>query len=262
VHVIRAGETTPSPQRLPDSALLEEGRGNREPGEGEPGERGQDEDPDEKANRQKDEDADPEGGEECPARRPLPRREHAGADVGECEQRSRKDEQRRLDLRPLADRKLVERGDDRTEREGAPEMPPVEPDRLGHELTDRLVGWMDSDLAGNVHAGKLQRVPHRRCAEPRFLDGSDTGARVLVSAKRAFGLGRSPERKQPPDQPPAALESLPLDATPSFIPDEPLHQVFMGMGDRIANAFPVFRSRLDLLLPHHHLRGARRSVPA
>jgi hypothetical protein len=72
VHIIRAGEATGSPYCLADSAMLEESRGDGEPGEGEPGERRQDEDPDEKANRQEHDDTDRKGGEECPARRPLP----------------------------------------------------------------------------------------------------------------------------------------------------------------------------------------------
>jgi hypothetical protein len=72
VHVIRSGEATGSPYGLADSAPLEERRGDRESGESEPGEGRQDVDPDEKPNRQEDGDADREGREECPARRPLP----------------------------------------------------------------------------------------------------------------------------------------------------------------------------------------------
>jgi hypothetical protein len=139
VHIVGARETAASPQRLPDAAALEERGGNREPGKREPRERGQDEDPDEKADRQEDDDPDREGGKEGPAPRARLRREHTGPDVGEREDRSAEDEQRCLDLRPLADRKLVERGNDRPEPERGEKPAPVEPNRLGHELADRAV---------------------------------------------------------------------------------------------------------------------------
>jgi hypothetical protein len=72
VRVVRAREAPGTPQRVADSATLEERRRNCEPGEGEPCERGQDEDPDEEANRQKDDDANREGGQQRPAWRTLP----------------------------------------------------------------------------------------------------------------------------------------------------------------------------------------------
>jgi hypothetical protein len=72
MQVVRAREAPGTPQRVADSATLEERRGNREPGESEPCERGQDEDPDEEANRQKDDDTNREGGQERPAWRTLP----------------------------------------------------------------------------------------------------------------------------------------------------------------------------------------------
>jgi len=72
VQVVRAREAPGAPQRVADSATFEERRRNREPGEREPCEGGQDEDPDEEANRQKDDDTNREGGQERTVRRTLP----------------------------------------------------------------------------------------------------------------------------------------------------------------------------------------------
>jgi hypothetical protein len=159
VHVVGPGEATAPPQRIPDAAALEQRGGNREPGEGEPRERGQDEDPDEHADRQEDDDADREGGKERPARGPHPGREHTAPDVGESKERSTEDEQRRLELRPLADRELVERGNDRPEPERGKEPAPVEPNRLGHELADRPV--RGRELCDRGHGRR--RYPVRDC---------------------------------------------------------------------------------------------------
>jgi hypothetical protein len=117
VRVVRARETTGTPQRVPDPAAFEERSGNREPREGEPGQCGQDEDPDEQADRQEDDDSDSERGQNLPARRTRPGRQHASADVGEREERSGDDKQRRLNLGPVADRELVERRHDDAEHE-------------------------------------------------------------------------------------------------------------------------------------------------
>ncbi len=72
VHVVGAREAASAPQRIPRSRALEKRHGNREPGEGQPGKRGQDEDPDEQANRQEDDDSDRERGQERTPRGTLP----------------------------------------------------------------------------------------------------------------------------------------------------------------------------------------------
>ncbi len=140
VHVVRTREAAGFSQRIPDASALQERRGNREPREGEPGQRRQDEDPDEHANRQEDDDADRESGQERPARRTRLGSQRASADVGQREERSGDDEQRALHLGPVADRELVESRHDDAEHERRKEPAPVEPDRLGHELANRAVG--------------------------------------------------------------------------------------------------------------------------
>ena len=139
VHVVGTRETAAPPQRLPDAAALEKGGRNREPGEGEPGERGEDEDPDDHANRQEDDDADQERGQERPTRGTSAGGERTGPDEGEREKRSGEHQQRCLDFRHLADRKLVESRNDSPQRQRRKEPAPVEPNRLGHELPDRAV---------------------------------------------------------------------------------------------------------------------------
>lgn len=119
---------------------LEERRGDRQPGESKPSECGQDEDPDEQADRQEDDDADCEGGQKRSARRTLLSRECAGADVGEREEGRTEDEQRRLDVCPLPDRELVEDRHDRSECQRRKETAPVEPDRFRDELANRPIG--------------------------------------------------------------------------------------------------------------------------
>ncbi len=146
VDVVRAGEAAGLSQCVPNAVPLEERCGNREPHEGEPGKRRQDEDPDEHPDGQEDDDADSEGGQERPARRTRLGREHAGADVGQREKRGGNEEQGRLDPGPLLDRELVEDRHDDAEQKRREEPAPVEPDRLGHELADGAVGRRDRDV--------------------------------------------------------------------------------------------------------------------
>jgi hypothetical protein len=129
-------EKRPPPHGFPDAPPLEQCGGHREPGECQPGNGRQDEEPDQHRDREEDDDPDHERGEDVPAARALARRQEAGPDVGEREERRGDDEHARLGRRLLAERDLVEGRNDEPERERAPEAGPVEPDRLSHELTD------------------------------------------------------------------------------------------------------------------------------
>lgn len=167
MHVVGAREAAALPQCLPDAAALQQRGGNREPGVREPRKRGQDEDPDEQADRQEDDDAEGERGQERPARGTRPGRERTGADVGEREGGSGENEQRRLNLRLLADGELVERGDDRPERERGEEAAPVEPDRLGDELADSTVASVNFGVGRGHERGRYRA---RRRQLPSTLD--------------------------------------------------------------------------------------------
>lgn len=136
MHVARGRESAGPSKGVPNAEALEEGGRDREPCEGKPRERRQDEDPDEQPDRQEDEDADREGRQESPPRGTRPRSKRASADVREGEERRGEDKQQRLDLRPLTDRKLVEGRKNGPERKRRQEPAPVEPNRLGHELAD------------------------------------------------------------------------------------------------------------------------------
>jgi len=143
VGVVDAGEPPRAPERLPGPHSLGDHRGHREPGEGEPGKGGQDEEPDEQADRQEDQDSHSEG-DQIVARRPAPPEdEHARSDEAEREERRAEDEQCPLSGPAGPDRELVEDGDDEPDREPAPEVPLVETDRVGDELTNGPVGRRD-----------------------------------------------------------------------------------------------------------------------
>ena len=143
VGVVGAGEPPRAPERLPGPDSLGDHRGHREPGEGEPGEGRQDEEPDEQAHRQEDQDSYTEGGQIIAPRRTPPEDEHARSDEAEREERCAQDEQCPLSGPAGPDRELVEDGDDEPEREPAPEVPLVETDRVGDELTNGPVGRRD-----------------------------------------------------------------------------------------------------------------------
>jgi hypothetical protein len=144
VDVVGAGEPPRAPEGLPEACSLGDHRGHREPGEGEPGKGGQDEEPDEQAHRQEDQDSYSEGGQIVARRRTPPEDEHARSDVAEREERCAEDEQRPLSGPAGPDRELVEDGDDEPEREPAPEPALVEPDRVSNELPDSPVGRRDA----------------------------------------------------------------------------------------------------------------------
>ena len=140
MDVIGDGEPRRPPERFPRSHSLGDHGGHGEPREGEPGECGQDEEPDEQANGQEDDDSDSERGQIVAAGRAPSEHEHARTDVTEREQRCADDEQRPLGVAVGPDRKLVEDRDDEPEQEHAPEPALVEPDRVGDELPDGPVG--------------------------------------------------------------------------------------------------------------------------
>ena len=90
--------------RLHHSPTLEERNRHGEAHEGEPRDRGQDEEPDEEPYRQEGEDADRERVEARAECRPLAGYEHAGTEVCEREERCRQNEDRRLDPGVLSER--------------------------------------------------------------------------------------------------------------------------------------------------------------
>ena len=93
VGVVGAGEPPRAPERLPGPHSLRDHRWHREPGEGEPGKGGQDEEPDEQAHRQEDQDPHSEGGQIVAPRRAPPEDEHARSDEAEREERRAEDKQ-------------------------------------------------------------------------------------------------------------------------------------------------------------------------
>ena len=143
VEVVGARKAAGSPQRRPGPHSLGNHRGHGEPGEGEPGQCGQDEEPDEQPHRQEDEDSHAEGGRVIAATRPPAEDEDARGDVADCEERSAQEEKGPLDGAVGPDRELVEDGDHEPEREPSPEAALVEPDRVGDELPDGPVGRRD-----------------------------------------------------------------------------------------------------------------------
>ena len=156
VDVVGGRELTAAPQRLAEAAAFEQRSRDREPSEREPRDCRQDVQPDERRNRQEDDDADRKRGQERSARVPLPGRDRAGADVREREERRGEDEQGCLHRPALAERELVEGRHDQAKRERGPEPPAEEPDRLGHELADGSVRGRELDAC--VHGGTLSRA--------------------------------------------------------------------------------------------------------
>jgi hypothetical protein len=155
VDVVGTGEPPRASEGLPGTRSLGDHRGHREPGEGEPGNGGQDEEPDEQAHRQEDQDSYSEGGQIVAPRRTPPEDEHARTDEAKREERCAEDEQCPLSGPAGPDRELVEDGDDEPEREPAPEVPLVETDRVGDELTNGPVGRRDVVWGGGHRAETL-----------------------------------------------------------------------------------------------------------
>ena len=161
VDVVGAGEPPRAPERLPGPHSLGDHRRNREPGEGEPDKGGQDEEPDEQADRQEDQDSYSEGDQIVAPRRAPPEDEHACSDVAESEERCSQDEQRPLSGPAGPDRELVEDGDDEPEHEPAPEPALIEPDRVCDQLADSSVGRRDL-VRGRRHPARRYRCEPRR----------------------------------------------------------------------------------------------------
>jgi hypothetical protein len=136
MHVVDARESARPPRRVPDSEVVVEHRRHREPGEREPGEGRQDEEPDEDADRQEDQGPDRECGQEGAQGRPPAQDEHARADVAEREQGRCQKKERPLHIPVTADPELAEDGDDEPEGETREEAVPVEADRVRDELAD------------------------------------------------------------------------------------------------------------------------------
>jgi hypothetical protein len=143
MQVVDARESARPPQRVPDSEVAVKHRRHREPGEREPGEGRQDEEPDEDADRQEDQGPDHECGQEGARGRPPTQDEHARADVAEREQGRCHGEKGSLHTPATADPDLAEDGDDEPEGETREEAVPVEADRVRDELADGTVGRRD-----------------------------------------------------------------------------------------------------------------------
>lgn len=155
MHVVDSREATRAPKSIPEASPAVEHRRHRQPCEREPREGGQDEEPDEDADGQEGEGPDHERDQERTQGRSPAEHEQARADVAEREERRRQDEERSLRIPPAADRDLIEDRDHEPEREAWEEVAPVEPDRVGDELTDGPVGRRD--LWSGGHA--LRRYP-------------------------------------------------------------------------------------------------------
>jgi hypothetical protein len=152
-------EPNPAPKSLAERQALDDDGRHRETEEGEPGERDE-VDPLEHGdprdgNRPEREDAGEHGrAERSAASGRHPDRAHVG-----------RPEDERADDDPVAElhAPVQKRGSDRVrgrgkaEREGAPEAPSVQLDRLGDELTDSALVRRDGDLTGDVHEGTLPR---------------------------------------------------------------------------------------------------------
>lgn len=136
VHVVDPRKAARPSHSFTRPEPLGEDRRHREPRKREPGQRREDVEPDEDPHGQEHEDPDHERGQEDTPRRPASEDEHARADVAEREERRPQDEEGSLSLLVVADRELVEDGDDEPDRERSPEAPLVEADRVSDELTD------------------------------------------------------------------------------------------------------------------------------
>jgi hypothetical protein len=156
MRVVHSRQTPGPPQRVPEPDVAVEHGRHGQPRECEPREGRQDEEPDEDADRQKDEGPDHERGQEGTQARPPAEDEETRADVAEREKRRCQDEEHPLCIPPAVDPDLVEDCDDEPEREARKEPTPVEPDRVGDELTDSPVGRRDF-LWSHGHA--LRRYP-------------------------------------------------------------------------------------------------------
>jgi hypothetical protein len=143
MKVVDAREAARPPQPVPSPAVAVEQRRHREPGEREPGESRQDEEPDEDPDRQEDQGPDRECGQEGAQRGPPAQDEDAGADVTEREEGRCQDEKRPLRLLATADPDLAEDGNDEPESEAGEEAVSVEADRVRDELADGPVGRRD-----------------------------------------------------------------------------------------------------------------------
>jgi hypothetical protein len=147
VDVVGARQATGPLERRARADATVDHRRHGEPGEGEPGQGGQDEEPDQEPHGQEDDGPDAECGQvDAPWRSP-PEDEHAGFDVGQREERRAQREERRLGYLVAADRELVEGGDGEPERKTSPEAPLVEANRVGDELADRSVSRRDLGLS-------------------------------------------------------------------------------------------------------------------
>jgi hypothetical protein len=137
VHVVGAAELEPTPERLTEPQALVQRRGDCEAEQREPGETREHGRPDERREREEDDEPDGEGGDQSGTRRPLRRRDVARRDEGERDQGRERPQQERADEPVAVDRELVADCERQAERKREPEMPLVEADRLGDQLPDR-----------------------------------------------------------------------------------------------------------------------------
>jgi hypothetical protein len=148
VDVVDTREAARPVQRVAGPEVVVEHRRHRQARVREPGEGGQDEEPDEDPDGQKGADPDHERDQEGARCRPPAQDQHAGADVAEREERRSEEQQRPLRIAATADGDLVEDRDDKPEGNAREEAAPVEPDRVGDELTDGAIGRRDLVWSG------------------------------------------------------------------------------------------------------------------
>ena len=84
-----------------------------------------------------------EGDEARPERDARPSGNGSGTDVGQRQERGPRPEEQHPDPARLPGEELEEHGDAEPERQDAPEMLTVEPNRLGNQLADGSLAWRE-----------------------------------------------------------------------------------------------------------------------
>jgi hypothetical protein len=169
VDEIGAGEPDPARKRMSQRQALHDDGGHRQAEEGEPGQ-SDEVDPFEHGdprdcNRPESHDAGQQSRDEGAG---APGRHPNRADVGRAEDEGPDDDPVTEPQSPVE-----EGGSDRVRRRGeakreaAPEPPSVQLDRLGDELADRSVRWMDGGLDEETLAGEVRRQRRGRFTRTR-----------------------------------------------------------------------------------------------
>jgi hypothetical protein len=140
VDVVGAAEPHRTANRRPHPRPLDERHRHDEPGEAEPCHGGEGEPGEEERGRHEHHRAD-EHRDPPAAPRPVGHRERGRHGVPQREHRREGDQHEHTAERVQVERELVGDRERKTQHQRRPETPPVEPDRLGDELTHRARRW-------------------------------------------------------------------------------------------------------------------------